>query len=301
MYFYLEWISRRPSKILITDERPKNINYETIFKIDKGEIILCGNISEKFTNYETGPIVYSKNQYLLSHLQKCVRRMKTLKCVQTAKHLIDVDVTSLLRRLPIIMLEDVTIHESISIIIWLMIADSKKYILKNEMVQWILGVVYYLSKEPTKTEYKNNVNIEYEWEPKKYSEEDNTILYSLKFRKRYGGMKGDMYMIEDYKKKIIHNDTKIMRHKIPIIQISNVLRMEFHEWIYQANDFHCNRSIPRQIMKYYPMYDEQYIKELLWKYSSCKNNRVKHNVGMNKDWEKIKEGVKKVQKSCIYY
>jgi len=28
---------------------------------------------------------------------------------------------------------------------------------------------------------------------------------------------------------------------------------------------------------------------------------VKHNVGMNKDWEKIKEGVKKVQKSCIYY
>ena len=124
MYFYLEWLEKKPSIILMTNERPSNINFESQFKIDKKEFIICGNISEKFTNYETGPIVYSKNQYLLSHLQKCVRRMKTLKCVQTAKHLIDVDVTSLLRRLPIIMLEDVTIHESISIIIWLMIMKN---------------------------------------------------------------------------------------------------------------------------------------------------------------------------------
>ena len=30
------------------------------------------------------------------------------------------------------------------------------------------------------------------------------------------------------------------------------------EWIYQANDFHCNRSIVKQVQKYYPkMKDEE--------------------------------------------
>ena len=60
-----------------------------------------------------------KNQYLMSHLQKCVRRMETKKAVQTAKHLIDLDIHSFLRRLPIIMVEDVCYMDSFIVLIWM--------------------------------------------------------------------------------------------------------------------------------------------------------------------------------------
>ena len=37
--------------------------------------------------------------------------MEDVKSVQTAKHIIDLDCNSFLRRLPIIMIEDVTLHD----------------------------------------------------------------------------------------------------------------------------------------------------------------------------------------------
>ena len=154
MFFYLEWTDKRPTKVELRKERPKDINYECNFRIKKEKYVLCGNINQSFVRYYPPPkLEYTKNQYLLSHLQKSVRRMDDIKAVQTAKHLIDLDCNSFLRRLPIIMLEDVTLHESISVIVWLMIASSKKYPIKIEMVKWLLGVVYYLSNEPQKETY----------------------------------------------------------------------------------------------------------------------------------------------------
>ena len=76
--------------------------------------------------------------------------MEDVKSVQTAKHIIDLDCNSFLRRLPIIMIEDVTLHESFPIIIWLMIAYYKGFEIKNEIVKWLLGVVYCLSVCETK-------------------------------------------------------------------------------------------------------------------------------------------------------
>ena len=133
MYFYLEWLEKRPSKIIITKEKPKNINFISEFKMNKEKFIICGNISNDFKNYEySKELRYRKNQYLSSHLQKCIRRMDILRSIQTAKHFIDLDIQSFLRRLPIIMLEDVCIHNSFPILIWLMISISKGFQMKNE-------------------------------------------------------------------------------------------------------------------------------------------------------------------------
>ena len=127
MFFYLEWIYKRPSCIEIRETKPENITYETTFKIKKEEFVLCGNISSNLTDYVPDyNFKYRKNQYLLSHLQKCIRRTDSMKSVKSAKHLLDLDINSFMRRLPIIMLEDVTIHESFPVIVWLMIAVSKK-------------------------------------------------------------------------------------------------------------------------------------------------------------------------------
>ena len=71
MYFYLEWTEKRPSYITVLTERPKQINYECEVKIDKKDYIICGNINTKFRKYYPPcKLPYSKNQYLLSHLQK---------------------------------------------------------------------------------------------------------------------------------------------------------------------------------------------------------------------------------------
>jgi hypothetical protein len=295
MYFYLEWLEKRPSKIILINEQPEKINFLEKFKIKKTEYVLCGLINTNFTEYEKNEPSYTKNQYLSSHLQKCIRRMDSVKSVQTAKHFIDLDSNSFLRRLPIIMLEDVTIHESFPILIWLMIAHSKKFKLKNEIVKWILGVVYYLSIYPNKTFYekeKNEIEIN----------SDDIILNTLRFRKAYGGMNGDMEMIEYYTQKIFEDKIKIDSTKINIIKYVDNLSKK--NWLYQANDFHCNRFILKKVHNLYQSFSEDYIKQLIWIFSSSENKREKNIIidkEKEKDWKKIEKIVKKIQKSCIYY
>ena len=205
MFFYLQWIDRRPSTISILQNEPDNYNFKGSFNINKCKYTICGNISDKLIEYYPSPKKkYTKNQYLQSHLQKSIRRKDTFKSIKTAKHLIDLDLITFLRRLPIIMLEDVVIHESISVIVWLMIAINKGFRIRCDMVKWLLGVVYYLSNENHKQEYLTE-NIQDSIINEKHINKD--ILLPLRFRKCYGGMKGDMNMIEYYILNIISEVT----------------------------------------------------------------------------------------------
>jgi hypothetical protein len=299
MFYYLEWCNKRPSNILFTNIKPDKINYTVDFKVNKEIYTLCGYINPEFKDYLfPNKLSYTKNQYLLSHLQKSIRRMKPELSVKTAKHLLDLDINSFIRRLPIIMIEDVTIHGSFPIIIWLMIAISKNFKIKNVMVQWLFGIVYYLSTCNIKTHYKKDNFIN------KYNgNHDNFhILHSLSIRIAYGGMKGDMNMIRYYINHILNNEIKIDYNKISIIKL-DIKPLQKYEWMYQANDFHCNRSIPKQIVSYHPEYKEEYIKELIWKCRSCKNKReiFKIHEIYKQDWLQIKKNVSIVQKKCIYY
>tara|TARA_Y100000996_G_C22546015_1_gene651834 strand:+ start:884 stop:1795 length:912 start_codon:yes stop_codon:yes gene_type:complete len=303
MFFYLEWIDKRPTICHLLNEKPKSYNFSSQFKV-KGfdEINICGNISNKFIEYYPDPKkLYKKDQYLQSHLQKCVRKKDSYRSIKTAKHLLDLDLIKFLRRLPIIMLEDVCIHESITVIIWLMVAVNKGFRIRCEMIKWLLGVVNYLSNEDYKQYYsKLESNI---IPPESHDFKD--ILYSLKIRKSYGGMKGDMNMIEYYIHNIINGDIIPKKDKIQLIKI-NMLPLEHKEWIYQANDFHCNKFIIPKIRGYIKnkkKYTEDYIKELIWLFSSSINNRVVVVIDKKKekDWLEIKKFVKYIQKSCIFY
>ncbi len=302
MFFYLEWIDKRPTRIELVKERPQTINYEIPFNIKKEKFLLCGNINPSFVTYYPPPhLKYSKNQYLLSHLQKSVRRMNDIKAVQTSKHLIDLDCNSFLRRLPIIMLEDVTLHSSFPIIIWLMIASSKKYQLKLEMIKWLLGVVYYLSNETSKQIYFKEEK-EYQWDESILSDEYNLLLKSLRFRKAYGGMGGDMKMIEYYVGLVLRNEISIKDSKIPLVK-PFMEDLKKNEWIYEANDFHCNRYILDSVQHYHPNFKKDYLKLLIWNFSSSLNPRepVTKDKKQEDDWDTIKKTVKRIQKECKYY
>ena len=305
MFFYLEWKDKRPSICKLINERPKSYNFTSQFKVKgfENEINLYGNISDNFIEYYPDPKkLYKKDQYLQSHLQKCIRRKDQFRAIKTAKHLLDLDMTKFLRRLPIIMLEDVCIHESIIVIIWLMVAVNKGFRIRCEMVKWLLGVVNYLSNEDYKQYYsKLETNI---IPPENHGFKD--IIYSLKIRKSYGGMKGDMQMIEYYINQIIDHEIIPKNDKIYIIKINNMKPLEHKEWIYQANDFHCNKYIlpkTRGYIKNKKKYTEDYIKELIWIFSSSINTRViiMNDEKKEKDWLEIKKIVKYIQKSCVFY
>ena len=301
MYFYLEWTERRPSIIQIKEQKPPSCNFIEDVIIDKKEYKICGNINKKFNKYYPHcKLVYKKDQYLLSHLQKCIRRMDDIKSVKTAKHLIDLNQQSFLRRLPILMMEDVTIHESVKVIVWLMIAVSKGYELKYQMVKWLLGIIYYLSNEKEKTSYHKNIKDKTEWNIE--DENINTLLYSLRFRKCYGGMKGDMDMIEYYIYHILNNNITCKNDKIPLIKIE-MDNLHKKEWIYEANDFHCNHYIIKNIQRYFPKMNEEELKELIWKFSSSLNKReyIIYDEKLEVKWEKIKKVVKRIQNECRFY
>ena len=227
--------------------------------------------------------------------------MDDIKAVQTSKHLIDLDCNSFLRRLPIIMLEDVTLHESFSVIVWLMIASSKKFRIRIEMVKWLLGVVYYLSNEPRKETYFKEEK-EYQWDESVTPPNIHLLLKTLRFRKAYGGMKGDMMMIEYYIGLVLNNKIFIRKAKIPLVKpfMENLSKKE---WIYEANDFHCNRYIIDNIQRYHSRYTKDYLKLLIWNFSSSLNKRemIEKDTKQQEDWEIIKKNVRKIQKLCKYY
>ncbi len=296
MFFYLQWEDKRPSVIQLTDEIPGKINFQNTFKVKSNEYTICGFINPDFKDYKIGKLPYRKTNYLLSHLQKSVRLMDGMKSIKTSKHLIDLDYNSFIRRLPIIMLEDVNIHSCLPVIVWLMIANTKGFKLRENIVKWLFGVVYHLSTCPEKVDYSNKEIEEIE------IEEKDIILQTLRFRKAYGGMKGDLNMIEYFIHNIQKDIIKINNDKIPLFKLGFDPLFKV-EWIIEANDFHCNRYITEYVFKSFPQYRKDYINKLIWEFSSSKNKRVTHekNIVLEKDWNIISETVRDFQKNCTFY
>lgn len=293
--FYLEWTNKRPTACEFRKTIPNKYNFQCSVNI-KGfdkiftEIKLYGLIGDGLKDYCFKHSSFRKRSFLVSHLQKSIRKMKHVKSIKTAKHLIDLDISSLLRRIPIIMFEDVIPHESLPIVIWLMIAVTKGFQIKNVMVQWLLGVIYFLSScEDHDKVYKNNtVNLDII--------RDNVYLKSMLIRISYGGMKGDMrmiqYFIELWSKRF--NEGQQMNHcKIQYIH-HDLDPLLIQEWDLCANDFHCNPKLIQIVKKQYELYSEEFIKKLIWEYSSKKNKRVKCEINEDeyKDWLIIKKFVR---------
>ena len=125
------------------------------------------------------------------------------------------------------------------------------------------------------------------------------MLYSLLFRSAYGGMKGDIQMINNYINRIIRSEIVIKNDKIPRILLT-LEPLKKSEWIYQANDFHCNKYILNKIKQKHNNFSIERIKELIWNYSSSINLREEYDLIECRDWIEIKETVKKVQKQCNF-
>ena len=79
MYFYLGWINKRHDKIVITDEMPNDINYESKFRVKGKEYTLCCTINEDFITYYPAPtLIYKKNHNIKQTAPIILIRIRTL-------------------------------------------------------------------------------------------------------------------------------------------------------------------------------------------------------------------------------
>jgi hypothetical protein len=250
------------------------------------------------------------DSFLKSHLQKAVRRKQPRAAIYTADLLLEMSPVQLLRRLPIIMVEDTFLHQCFSTLVWLMCAVSSSakvgssiFYLHEVQKQWILGVVHHMAS----CEYKEIISHRYWTYDKNFSrliptihqiEEENpdifNLIYSLETRRVYGGLKGDNGMLKAYQHYYI--DRFAGRNQLNEDK-SNVFRRMFykdirpilckrtpfaqHEWIYAGYDFHCSPSILTRLEEKFEEYDKDEFKSCIWYCSSSRNHHV--SVKIQKD------------------
>ena len=307
-YFYVSWKSNKDYKVEWRNTKPEKYNYEKVvtLRLTGESITFIGNImydSTCISNINASKNYTSPNsQFLKSHLQKCIRRGLGHKAMITTFLLIEQDPVSLLRRLPIIVLEDVHIVKDLDILIWFMVMSQ--YInLPESFKNWVIYFTKFISEYPKKNYYNKDIeNIDYSG-LNKIPLEFRSTLYALIVRISYGGMKGDMkflkYIVNDWIKKInLGSKLTIMRPKTVVI--TKTLEPGMYEK--SALDFHCYRKILNQINEQYSQFDLLTIKKTIWEKSSKINWRESQTVSdntINECWEVIKSDLYKIQKQVI--
>ena len=333
-YFYIKWTNQfRPDfdGCWLID-RPEKINFIQHVNCDyikKGYYFyICGY----FENYESDEYnivkeMKYKNVHLLkSHLQKNIRKMDVNRALSTSLHLMKLDFNEFLRRMIIIHIEDTFIHESLTTLIWLMIAlSTKKFKMKKYIYQWLLGFVYISANTKKLDNYnkklKNMVNNSYkniyeelnDYENlnnngnnngnRKLNENQISMLISLHMRIAYGCMDVDKVMIKKciqiWKTRFINNNGVLMNNMLIKPINIYVCDLKLENWDYSAVDFHTNKNICEFILKKYNYLDVSKIKKLIWNNSSGVNYRKENVVFESETWDTIKEYVYKTQKYLL--
>lgn len=177
----------------------------------------------------------------------------------------------MLRRLPIIAVEDVSLIDTFPVMIWLMMAGTA-YRLTTHDIDLILHIVWTLSESQKAIEYSKCV-----YEPEI---PEQSILRAVYYRWKYGGMKGDLDLLHgvikyhsehsehsDHSK---HSDTHILATKFnqisyktidkePIMLIESI---DFHPFPMMLTHLSLDTGLSKDI-----------IREWIWKAESRLNER----------------------------
>lgn len=247
---------------------------------------------------------------LKSNLQKCIRRSKEGKALNTGLTLLCLDENELLRRLPIIILEDSILIENYSFLIWMMCSVSKGFKLNDIFLNKLLNIIRDIAKTKFRDKYENknvkNFNLK---KIKAINKDKSNILWSIQLRKSYGGMKGDMNMLEYFSYKWYErfvNDFNLLKiENINLLDKVNIIK--YNDIVLSSVDFHCT-NILFFINKLHDDIDELKIKKAIWYYrSSITNKNYLYEKDNNKEekeqyhiiWKVIKEDVKLCSKKIL--
>lgn len=250
-----------------------------------------------------------------SNLQKCIRRQLASKAVRSAYFLLGISTFEALRRLIIIILEDTLPVPSLLALVWLMMASSKTYRLSDTQVEWVLGVVYLVC---TKVHYRLPSTSKLPIGFIGSNSIESQVLWSMAFRRAYGGMKGDQEMMENlggtwYK---IFSERlgvewdqwlELKKIKVEPIDLASIRKFEPGKVFISASiDQHCQPQIISYLRKIYPEIPENEIKGSIWMCRSRLNKRPKL-VGSEdrppeklvRVWDIIRESVEEISRKVI--
>ena len=141
---------------------------------------------EEFDNYSTS--------LLKSNLQKAVRRQNVAVALQSALLLLQREPMEFLRRLPILYVEDVALMDSITICVWLLMAD-REYSMTSSDIALLLDIVRRLCECSQFYDDSSDEDVP----PMKHEDIESSsqadAILAVHYRSLYGGMKGDMRML----------------------------------------------------------------------------------------------------------
>lgn len=246
------------------------------------QTIITNNIPNIETNISV-PI-------LKSNLQKAIRRHENNIALTTTLALIKKDPIELLRRLPIIYIEDVCLLDSYPIIVWLMMAD-KQYKLTNYDIILILEIVNHLCN--VHSYYDDNINHKCDRHSFELSHtslqnfDHRDCLLALFYRSQYGGMKGDMLMLRNSIYYYSDNPSEIQETCYNFTDLHNISSSV--QILNEAIDFH---PLPHLLVQIKNKIDsdtninEQDIKMCIWFSESGVNMRKRNTIQKSEEMQK---------------
>lgn len=142
---------------------------------------------------------------LKSMIQKSIRRQRPQQATMLAMELSDKSWSDLLRRIPIIMFEDAALHPDLPLLVWLMVADSKNFVVNSTIADRVMSIVFELAACPWRdkvTEQMDEKNIELSINKdillRELDIQNQTIIKSMLLRAKYGGMMCDVIMMKNF-------------------------------------------------------------------------------------------------------
>lgn len=265
---------------------------------------------EEFAQVE---IPFTKS-ILKSAIQKAVRRGEVVKAVRCAKSAMEKDFIDFVRRLAVIVLEDVILHPDYDEIVWILTSKVKKV---ADLERWKVDKLLRIVADITACNVRDDFfkthpereksdgcfpSMDYRDLPEKIS----SLIRAIKYRSTIGGMQGDLDMLHIYaviwytrfkdgswsigKLKEFFPD----REEFEGLTWNNVSYATVEDILPEAIDFHCSPmmkiimredGIKQSARKYFPDTDvELALKDAIWvkRSSLCyKKQLVK---GRELDW-----------------
>ena len=292
IYYSLKWNSIKDNQVIVSKEPVLDMQYYiNEVNLRKSGILLkiFGKINHNSAEItkETDNFRLINNVPLLkSNLQKAVRRGDIDRAVVTGYNLIVKNFWEFIRRIIIISIEDTSFLENTDFLVWCMLAYPN-FEITNEIIQYLLTTVYSLAK--TKKALKIR-KIDTFPEP----DIEHNIKFPLMIRGEYGGLKGDMKMI-NYFCSIDITDNMII--KVPKKGVKITRGFYNRDIIPESIDFHISKKLIPYIISNTDLKDQDLIKKIIWFNNSAFNIRKKPKIFETEKWELIKKHVRDFQKS----
>lgn len=303
-----DWSQNTPQIDWLT-QMPLSISFSTsmMWKIANQQITICETSKSTPFQLPTSRL-YLPKSVLKSSLQKSVRRRLTQSAVSIMLHFLAVDPMTALRRLSVIMVEDVRLKPSFMTVTWLMIACAKDYHLSENQINWILGVVTDLCEDP-----EAEINVKFHEEDgqptvrqliqicQRNLNDKNKVLLTVLLRQSYGGMKCDQNMFHQCTIDWIKRSNNMDNTQIPSIEWTDILPLKKSMIPICGIDYHCYPNIINLVKDQFPQLSHSDIQYAIWECSSKINVRKNQTFPSQCQhvWAIIGSTVKQVQSDYL--